>query len=161
MKMSHHVCRYRNGSWTSDQIADSHTFFSAVFIGSSVYYAEKDGTEVVYRNTETGQPASGALNDFLKRYQNEQYPRVFPPIKQIDNTIVAERKTGDTFSISFFDITTEQTHTVSIPCLDFENFWYQGLYFVKDGILLNLRHPETGYYYTCYLPYSYLEFLKS
>lgn len=161
MKMFHFVCRYRNGRWTSERIADSYTFFSAVFVGSSVYYAEYDGTEFAFHNTETGQPASGALNDFLKRYQDGQYPYVFPPIKQIDNTIVAERKTSDTFSISFFDITTEQTHTVSIPCLDFENFWYQGLYFVKDGILLNLRHPETGYYYTCYLPYSYLEFLKS
>ena len=161
MKMSHHVCRYRNGSWTSDQIADSHTFFSAVFIGSSVYYAEYDGTGFAFHNTETGQPASGALNDFLKRYQDGQYPYVFPPIKQIDNTIVAERKTGDTFSISFFDITTEQTHTVSIPCLDFESIWYQGMYFVKDGILLNLRHPETGYYYICYLPDTYLEYLRS
>lgn len=161
MKMSHFVCRYRNGSWTSEQIADSHTFFSAVFIGSSVYYAEYDGTEFAFHNTETGQPASGALNDFLKRYQDGQYPYVFPPIKQIDNTIVAERKTGDTFSISFFDITTEQTHTVSIPCLDFESIWYQGMYFVKDGILLELQHPETGCYYICYLPDAYLKYLKS
>jgi len=160
MKMSHYVCKYRNGSWTSERIADSYTFFSAIFIGSSIYYAEYDGTGFAFHNTETGQPASGVLNDFLKRYQDGQYPHVFPPIKQIDNTIVAERKTGDTFSISFFDITTEQTHTVSIPCLDFESIWYQGMYFVKDGILLELQHPETGYYYICYLPNAYLEYLQ-
>lgn len=160
LQMSYHVCKYRNGRWTTERIADVYTF-SAVFIGSSVYYAEKDGTEVVYRNTETGQPASGALNDFLKFYQNEQYPEVFPPIEQIDNTIVFPSTSNDTFSITFFDITTEQTHTVSIPCLDMENIWYQGMYFVKDGILLKLKHPETGYHYICYLPNAYLEYLRS
>ncbi len=160
-QMSHYVCKYRNGKWTTERIADGNTFFSAIFIGSAVYYAEYDGTGFVYRNTETGQPASGALNDFLKVYQNGQYPYVFPPIEQIDNTIVVAGTTGDTFSMTFFDITTEQTHTVSIPCLDFGNIWYQGMYFVKDGILLKLKHPETGYHYICYLPNAYLEYLQS
>lgn len=161
MKMFHFVCRYQNGRWTSERIADSYTLFSAVFIGSSVYYAEYDGTKFAFHNTATGQPASWALNDFLKRYQDGQYPYVFPPIEQIDNTIVFPSKNDGTFSLTFFDITTEQSHTIPIPCLDFGNIWYQGIYFVKDGILLELQHPETGYYYICYLPNAYLEYLQS
>jgi len=160
-QMSHYLCKYRDGKWTSECIADGYTHFSAVFIGSDVYYAEYDGEGFVYRNTETEQPASDALNEFLKRYHDGQYPFVFPPIEQIDNAIVYTRVDNDTLSFTFFDITTEQSHTVLIPCLDFESIRYQGLYFVKDGILLQLRHAETSYYYICYLPYEYLEYLRT
>ena len=129
-------------------------------IGADLYVAEFANDTRNYRNAETGQPVSDTLNTFL----NSSYPlhilywlnsnfRVHPDFA------VLHHYDG---RFTFLDLTTEQTDTVTDVALTYDDsIRITDMFLTPDGILLNLETQAERDCYIYYLPYAYLEYLKS
>ncbi len=155
-----YLIRYQNGSWTSNIVTDHIWQNHLVNIGADLYVAEFANDTRNYRNAETGQPVSDTLNTFL----NSSYPlhilywrnsnfRVHPDFA------VLHHYDGQ---FTFLDLTTEQTDTVTDVALTYDDsIRITDMFLAPDGILLNLETQAERDCYIYYLPYAYLEYLRS
>ena len=155
-----YLIRYQNGAWDSNIVSDHIWQNPVVNIGADIYIAEFANDARNYRNAETGQPVSDTLNTFL----NSSYPlhilywrnsnfRVHPDFA------VLHHYDG---RFTFLDLTTEQTDTVTDVALAYDDsIRITDMFLTPDGILLNLETRAERNCYIYYLPYAYLEYLRS
>ena len=155
-----YLIRYQNGAWDSNIVSDHIWQNPVVNIGADIYIAEFANDARNYRNAETGQPVSDTLNTFL----NSSYPlhilywlnsnfRVHPDFA------VLHHYDG---RFTFLDLTTEQTDTVTDVALAYDDsIRITDMFLTPDGILLNLETQAERDCYIYYLPYAYLEYLRS
>ena len=155
-----YLIRYQNDSWNSSIVTNHMWQNHLVNIGADLYVAEFANDTRNYRNAETGQPVSDTLNTFL----NSSYPlhilywlnsnfRVHPDFA------VLHHYDG---RFTFLDLTTEQTDTVTDVALAYDDsIRITDMFLTPDGILLNLETQAERNCYIYYLPYAYLEYLRS
>ena len=155
-----YLIRYQNDSWNSSIVTNHIWQNHLVNIGADLYVAEFANDTRNYRNAETGQPVSDTLNTFL----NSSYPlhilywrnsnfRVHPDFA------VLHHYDG---RFTFLDLTTEHTDTITDVALTYDDsIRITDMFLTPDGILLNLETQAERDCYIYYLPYAYLEYLRS
>ena len=155
-----YLIRYQNGSWNTNIVTDHIWQNHLVNIGTDLYIAEFANDTKNYRKAETGETVSDTLNAFL----NSSSPL------HILYWLNSALRVGHDFAVmnhydgrfTFLDLTTEQTDTVIDPALTYDDSIHiTEMFLAPDGILLNLQTRTVGNCYIYYLPYAYLEYLKS
>lgn len=155
-----YLIRYQNGSWNTNIVTDHIWQNHLVNIGTDLYIAAFANDTKNYRKAETGETVSDTLNAFL----NSSSPL------HILYWLNSALRVGHDFAVinhydgrfTFLDLTTEQTDTVIDPALTYDDSIHiTEMFLAPDGILLNLQTRTERNCYIYYLPYAYLEYLKS
>ena len=155
-----YLIRCKNGTWHSEIITESVWIDSAINIGADVYLAESVNGEKQYYHAETGTAASDALNTLLTAYDSFYLALSMEPHMQMHNGIVYQNNHGGHFTI--YDTRSDQLYRMIDTALTYEgSVFITDMFLTPDGILLNLETWAERDCYIYYLPYEYLEYLRT
>ena len=157
-----YLIRYREGSWHSEIITNRVWLDGTINIGTDVYLAESTDNKKTYYHADTGKAATEAQNALLTDY--DSYYIVFSQTMhqhmQMHNGIVYQNNHGGHFSI--YDTRSDRLYRMIDTALTYEgSVFITDMFLTPDGILLNLETQAERDCYIYYLPYDYLEYLRT
>ena len=155
-----YLIRYREGSWHSEIITNRVWLDGTINIGADVYLAESVNGEKQYYHAETGTAASDALNTLLTAYDSFYLALGMEPHMLMHDGLVYQNNHGGHFTI--YDTRSDQLYRMIDTALTYEgSVFIKNMFLTPDGILLNLETQAERDCYIYYLPYAYLEYLRS
>ena len=155
-----YLIRYREGSWHSEIITNRVWLDGTINIGADVYLAESVNGEKQYYHAETGTAASDALNTLLTAYDSFYLALSMEPHMLMHDGLVYQNNHGGHFTI--YDTRSDQLYRMIDTALTYEgSVFIKDMFLTPDGILLNLETQAERDCYIYYLPYAYLEYLRS
>ncbi len=157
-----YLIRYREGSWHSEIITNRVWLDGTINIGTDVYLAKSTDNKKTYYHADTGKAATEAQNALLTDY--DSYYIVFSQTMhqhmQMHNGIVYQNNHGGHFTI--YDTRSDRLYRMIDTALTYEgSVFITDMFLTPDGILLNLETQTERDYYIYYLPYEYLEYLRT
>jgi len=157
-----YLIRYREGSWHSEIITNRVWLDGTINIGTDVYLAKSTDNKKTYYHADTGKAATEAQNALLTDY--DSYYIVFSQTMhqhmQMHNGIVYQNNHGGHFTI--YDTRSDRLYRIIDTALMYEgSVFIKDMFLTPDGILLNLETQAERDCYIYYLPYDYLEYLRT
>ena len=155
-----YLIRYREGSWHSEIITNRVWLDGTINIGADVYLAESVNGEKQYYHAETGTAVSDALNTLLTAYDSFYLALGMEPHMLMHDGLVYQNNHGGHFTI--YDTRSDQLYRMIDTALTYEgSVFIKNMFLTPNGILLNLETQAERNCYIYYLPYAYLEYLRS